>query len=272
MKTLKNIFLLAIVSVFAIACEDREDFKDLPSADYRYVGIVQSRLSNNGQVFEGTGSATASIDVPLFYYNNNEAASITFTAGGDAQIGVDYNLEGVESVSGSTFVVALPTDTAATSFSIVPVSNDTQNANKTIQLEITGLPEGMFAGAPVSASQDIIILDDDCPYDFDRFVGSASVIENGTVGPYAINAIETAPNTIQVDNFWDSGIIATFVLVPCDGSVQVPAQSTPAFGDPDGNIVGSGTWDDETGELVVDVTISFPAFNFVSIEQHVYSF
>lgn len=272
MKILKNIFFLAIALVFAGACEDKEDFENLPSADYRYVGIVPSRLSNNGQVFEGTGSATASIDVPLFYYNNNEAASITFTIGGDAQLGVDYNLQGVESAAGSTFVVALPVDTTGTFFTIIPVSNDTQNDNKTIELDITGLPDGMFAGAPVRASQDIVILDDDCPYDFDKFVGTASVVENGTTGPYAVNAIEVAPNTIQVDNFWDSGITASFVLVPCDGSVQVPAQSTPAFGDPDGNIVGSGSWDDQTGELVVDVTISFPAFDFVSNEQHVYSF
>ena len=272
MKFLRNIVLLSAALIIGVSCEDKDDFEDLASADYRYVGIVTSRLPNSGQVFEGTGSATASIDIPLFYYNNEESASITFTATGDAELGVDYNVTGVESVSGSTFVVALDGDTTATFFTIVPETNDTQNANKTISLEITGLPEGMFAGAPVSAAEDIIILDDDCPYDFDRFVGTASVIENGSVGPYAVNAIETAPNTIQVDNFWDSGITATFVLVPCDGSVQVPAQSTPAFGDPDGNIVGSGTWNDETGELVIDVTISFPFFNFVSIEQHVYSF
>lgn len=272
MKFLKNIALLSIALILIVSCEDKDDFEDLAAAEYRYVGIVSSRLASNGQVFEGTGTASASIDVPLFYYNNGESATITFTVSGDAELGVDYNLTGVESVSGSNFDVTLDGDTTATFFSIVPVTNDTQNENKTISLEITGLPDGMFAGAPVSAAQDIIILDDDCPYDFDRFVGTASVIENGSVGPYDVNAIETAPNTIQVDNFWDSGITATFILVPCDGTVQVPAQSTPAFGDPDGNIVGSGTWDDETGELIINVTISFPFFNFVANEQHVYSF
>ena len=272
MKFLKNTVLLSLALLVGISCEDKDDFEDLASADYRYVGIVTSRLASNGQVFEGTGSATASIDIPLFYYSAEQSATITFTASGDAELGVDYNVTGVESVSGSTFVVALDGDTTATFFTIVPVTNDTQNENKTISLEITGLPDGMFAGAPVSAAEDIIILDDDCPYDFDKFVGTASVIENGAVGPYDVNAIEVAPNTIQVDNFWDSGITATFILVPCDGSVQVPAQSTPAFGDPDGNIVGSGTWDDETGELIINVTISFPFFNFVSNEQHVYTF
>jgi len=272
MKFIKNIVLVSIAILVGISCEDKDDFEDLASAEYRYVGIVPSRLASNGQVFEGTGSATASIDVPLFYYNKGESASITFTTSGDATLGEDYNVTGVESISGSSFVVALDGDTTATFFTIVPVANDIQNDNKTISLEITGLPDGMFAGAPVSAAEDIIILDDDCPYDFERFVGTASVIENGSVGPYAVNAVEVAPNTIEVDNFWDSGITATFILVPCDGSVQVPAQSTPAFGDPDGNIVGSGTWNDETGELIIDVTIAFPMFDFLVNEQHVYSF
>lgn len=271
MRQFKILIILAI-TLFA-ACSDREDFDDLASVDYKYVGIVPQQVPGGGQVFEGTGSSTASIEIPLFYYlgSNPSATDITITASG-ATLGADFNIPEAKSVNGQSFTITLPADTTATSFTLVPVANDVQNENKVLNLVITGLPDNVYAGAPVKASQEITILDDDCPYGFDSFVGTASVIENGSVGPYAVNSVEIAPNTIQVDNFWDSGIQAFFVLVPCDGTVQVPLQSTPAFGDPDGTIQGSGTWDDQTNELVVNVTITFPLYEFVSNEQHVYSF
>lgn len=272
MKNIKLYITLLFAGLLMVSC-DPDEFEDVASAEYKYVGIVSQRLASGGAVFEGTGSSTASIDIPLFYDLGDISSDveITVTVSG-AVLGTDFNVPNASSVSGQTFNVTLPIDTVATFFTIVPVTNNVQNENKVIGLSITGLPDGVFAGAPVSASSNITILDDDCPYEFSKFVGTASVIENGSVGPYDVNAVEVAPNTIKVDNFWDSGIEATFVFVPCDGTVQVPQQSTPAFGDPDGNIVGSGTWDDETGEVVINVTISFPAFDFVSVEEHVYSF
>lgn len=272
MKNIKYIISVICLTVFAVSCSDREEFEDLPSADYRYVGMVSQQIPNGNTVFEGTGVSSASIDVPLYYYlGEGGGGEITISVEG-ASLGEDFLVPNASGTSGQSFTVTLPSDTTATFFTIEPITNDVQNDNKPITLSITGLPEGVFAGAPVSAEETITILDDDCPYGFGTFVGTASVIENGSVGPYDVVTTEVAPNTVTTDNFWDSGITATFVFVPCDGSVQVPQQSTPAFGDPDGNIVGSGTWNDETGEVVINVTISFPAFDFVSVEQHVYQF
>ncbi len=140
-----------------------------------------------------------------------------------------------------------------------------------MSFEITSVSGGVQGGQPLGDSFEITILDDDCPYGFDNFVGTASVIENGSVGPYNVTTTEVAPNTLNLDNFWDSGISMDIILVPCDGSVIINA-STPAFGDPDGTVVGTGTWDDVNNIIVMDVTITFPAFNFQRDEQHVYTF
>ncbi len=265
-------YIILIAGVLALSC-DREEFDDLAPAEYKYIGMVSQRIPGGGTVFEGTGISSSSIDIPLLYDLGDISSDIeiTFTVSG-AVLGTDFTVPNAASTGDQTFSISIPVDTVASFFTIEPITNDVQNENKVISLSITGTPEGVFAGAPLSQSTDITIIDDDCPYDFEKFVGTASVIENGTTGPYDVNTTAIAPNTIRTDNFWDSDIAATFILVPCDGTVQVPQQSTPAFGDPDGNIVGSGTWDDETGEVVVNVTINFPAFDFISNEQHVYTF
>lgn len=267
-KILKYILILTVLSVFS--CTQVQEFDNLAPAKYEYIGVVKQTVPD--KIFEGTGVSTmTNIDV-LHNVVSSGDVQVTFspTSESTALLGTHFNVPGA-AVQGESFTLTVPTDTVRSFFTIETVSNTEEGTDLLLSYEITNVSGGVQGGQPLGAKLEITILDDDCPYGFDNFVGTASVIENGSVGPYNVTTTEVAPNTINIDNFWDEGIPMDIILVPCDGSVIINA-STPAFGDPDGNVVGTGTWDDTNNIIVMDITISFPRYDFVSIEQHVYTF
>lgn len=57
------------------------------------------------------------------------------------------------------------------------------------------------------------------------------------------------PGSIINDNFWDAGFVIRYVLDVC-GTVTIPSQTTSGY-----VITGSGTYDVDTKEMVVDYTV-----------------
>lgn len=257
--------------LFVTACSN-EEYND---ATFEYVGLASNRLPST--IFEGTGEFISEEEVEFRYGNNvnpGRSFEVTVSTSGTAQLGEDYLVEGAN-VSGSEFTLTMDAESPLTSVNIVTVSNDVQNENLSVIWEITSTTEGVSIGYPYSDTYEFTILDDDCPYDFDLFVGTASVMEP-SYGPYDAEVIEVGPNRIQTQNFWDTGGLVTMILVPCDGTVDVPSQDwtySDSSGDYPATVSGSGTWDDETGILEVTFDIGIPEFEFESNDEtHVFTF
>lgn len=274
MRKLSLIILSVLTIVLLNSCKNGQD---LPSAKYEYVGVPGAKVPST--IFEGTDGVESKAVVPVYYGSDVEpgqAVTVTFTvaSSSNAVIGTNVMIEGAD-VSGQSFTVTVPADTFATSFTIVSVPNNDQNDDINVVFDISSVSGGVNIGYPFDSNASIVILDDDCPYDFDAFLGTAAVVENGSYGPYPANMTKVATNKIATDNFWDTGATVTMTLVPCDGSVDVPLQTYDYFGtDPNGTVVSTspGTWDDVNKVIVINIRISLPAYSFVSDEQHVFTF
>ena len=59
----------------------------------------------------------------------------------------------------------------------------------------------------------VSLVDDDCPFDINDFVGTYDVNEDDGAFEYTANAsLGSSPNTLLIDNWWDSGLSAEVTL------------------------------------------------------------
>ncbi len=278
MKYIYNALLVLLCGVMFTSCDD----DSYASAEYNYVGVQPSRLPS--QIFEGTGPSVTVLDIPVRYGNNYIAGQditveIAVDPSSTAVLGTDFTLSGGQ-VSGNVISVTIPSDTVVTTFKLTTISNEVQGANKQIVFKISSATPGVTAGFPFSDTYTLDILDDDCPYGYNNFVGTADVSEDdgASFGYTTLSSSTGIPNEILIENFWGLDGQVKFVLVPCDNSVIVTKQVLKdsggnfLYGDSGSSVEGSGTWDDNTNTLTLDVTILFPLFNFTSNEKHVYQF
>lgn len=96
----------------------------------------------------------------------------------------------------------------------------------------------------------------------DNFVGAYDCDEPG-YAVYTVNSTKINANTIEIDNFWDSGYAVQYVFDDM-GNVTITPKVVNVSTTKTYTITGSGTYDNTTGEFVVDYTVVQKVYTYAN--------
>ncbi len=275
MKNIKLFILFLAVLVVATSCADREDFDDLASADYKWVGLTSPESSNTSvaSIFEGNGSVPGFVTITVstggaLTNDNNIDVAIEFS--GEATFGEDFvivDASNVSNVSTKGMTVTIPADTLVTSFQVQTITNVELESDRSVALEIVSNSMDYAIGYPRKQALNLIILDDDCEFILeDDFTGANETNENsvglfGENGPYDANVTIIEATTLSIGNVFDFGWEVLAVLNPADNTLSISSQgpfSALSCGAPitDWFIEGTGQLSPCTTAIALDLDVS----------------
>jgi hypothetical protein len=245
MKSIINIVAICTLAVVFFSCE-KEEFTDVASAKYEYVGISDNRIAN--KVFEGSGDNTSKIPVEVLFGNDVKAGrdiTVTFEVDNSstAVLGEDFVIKGAN-VSGNTFTVTIPSDSYLANFEIETITNFDEADDLNLKINLVDA-DGVNVGYPLDKSFSFVIEDDDCAFVSDNFTGTASATEiygpDDTYGPYDAEFTYNGNNNFTMTNFWDWGADVSFNVDPSPEAltITVPNQTILLGGYPS-TVEGTG--------------------------------
>lgn len=267
MKKLLNYLLVGSILVIGAACD--EDYsEDFDGGKFEYVGINSNAAPSS--IFEGNGAAANTVTIPVRYGNEvvpGQAITVNMSVSGEAVIGTDYTLAGVDGLSGNNFSVTIPADTSVVNFTLTTMTNVETGPDRAVTFTVVSTSNNASIGFPYFASYEVTIQDDDCAYDLvAEYTGESAVSEvyapDDIYGPYdpGVTFSGTA-NVLNVANFWDSGMACTITLNPVDNSVVLSSGGDFAQYGYTWNITGEGFLSPCTGQILLTAKITSPDYN-----------
>jgi hypothetical protein len=240
--TMKKIFYSVALLLALAACSD----EDYNSAFREYAGIKTTGVATS--IAE---DAAGTVNIPVVYggtldYTKSYTVNYTVT-GGD--YGDDYTIDGGTSASGTVTLAPNDTKTQVTGLiKINPTADFLTEPNVVLTIELTSADGGLQVGYPYAKKFTLTLQDDDCDYVFDTFVGDAAskeVYSDGSTYPSGTNTYVTAftevdENTVEIDNFWDSGMVLSLDINGANRTVTVVERTWAQYGF-DWNVTGTGT-------------------------------
>jgi len=272
--------------VFSSCSDDKEDFDDIASADYKWVGLTSASgaASNEIEIPEGNGAVFNSTTVTLStggVLENNSNIQVDIEFSGAAVFGEDFMIASspnVSNVSTSGMTVTIPADTLVTSFQVQTITNIEQQPNRSVSFEIVSNSLGYSIGYPRKEMVAVGIIDDDCDFVLaDDFTGPSETFENsvGLFGEFCCYDAQVSlinSTTLLIGNVFDFGWEVIAVLDPADNSLTISPQGPYAglsCGDPitDWQVSGTGALSPCTTSIsldlnVVSATACGPGFGF----------
>ena len=254
----KIVFSLTIL-LAAFACSD-QDY----STPYRdYVGINVKTVS--AVTFPEDNGA---ISVPVHYggLKSKESITVNYTITGGTY-GVDYTVEGGSSSTGTVTVTKTDQNNDAVGFiKILPVADFVIEPNVPLTVTLNSASDNITVGYPYQTTVSFVIGDDDCEYVYDNFVGTAASRENtgGDIYPtdgssYNTEFTSTGANTVEIDNFWDWGMVLTLEYDAATRKVAVVERDWTQHGYT-WNVTGTGTISTCNKLLTVSYRLKSPTF------------
>lgn len=242
-KRLINILFIAFILVMA-GCENVNDPIVWEGKQIGFDG-------NSSQVFVDYTAATSSmVEIPVMLIGEQQGSPISYTVTVDAANttaaeGVVYNIaQKSKSINASSSYSYIEVE-------VLPSGFTEGGQTETISLNVTS---DQVEVAPNFANFTLNVTSF-CAFNIDNFVGTYDVDEPG-YGVYEVNAAAIDVDTLQIDNFWDSGWAVNYVFSgDLNQTVLIPAQSAD-FGD--GlilTVTGSGTYDGCTGNFSVQYSV-----------------
>ncbi len=193
----KKFIIVSLLLACLTACKD-EEIKGPSSAIF--FGGTFSASESDGKITLGI-----QLDKPT-----TTDLVLNLTAGGTATSGVDYSLP-----EATTTIKAGETNG---SFSLSIVLDCLAEGDETIEVSMSSA-----SGISTTGTYVVTILANNA-YVQKNFVGKYSANEPG-YGDYDVNfSGDTDPNTIIVDNFWDSGGKVRYKFDPLTNKINIPTQ------------------------------------------------
>ncbi len=228
-------------ALFMVSCEEELTV---------FEGPFHARFSGSATSVNENATTETTIQVHYAGPKPTEAITVDFSVSGGTA-GTDFNLIGSQSLT-------IPAGDFFASFKVSPINNVVASGNKVITFEITSVSGGVTAGLGlVGKKYTYTIVDDDCPFEVENFVGVYDCDEPG----YAVYDVElaagTEPNTIVVSNFWDYSVASIYIVFdPNSNTITVPDQpiGLTSSGSPL-HAVGSGTYTACDGNFTYDYVI-----------------
>lgn len=134
--------------------------------------------------------------------------TVDFTISGTAVRGVDYDLN----VVGNT--LTFPEGTGTQVVEITTIDNTDIEGNRTIEFEISSNSAGYKIGTPgpdgLFKSATITIIDNDCPFVPDDFIGEASSDDDGHTDVFTTTHVSTVGDvvTLSVDKIFQAQMLS----------------------------------------------------------------
>lgn len=148
--------------------------------------------------------------------------TVDFELSGTAVRGVDYDLN----VTGNT--LTFPNGTGTQSVEITTIDNTDIDGNRTVELTLSSNSAGYILGTPgpdgLFKSATITIIDNDCAFIPDDFVGEASSSDNGFTDLFTVTHVSTIGDvvTLSIDGIFKAQILSWWNCTFTDGgSVEV---------------------------------------------------
>lgn len=255
-------YLIILSLIVGFACTPDDDYN---SADYDYVGIRTTGLP--ASVGE---DSDVTVTIPVYYggqLTNGSAITVNYTVSGGAY-GTDYTIEGGTSENGSVSVAAGNTGSDAMgTIKIKPVKDFVTESNVRLTVTLVDASNGVGVGYPLKNSFSFTIADDDCDFTFEDFVGTAASKEkyaDGSVYPSGTNTYDTEftvveGTTVEIDNFWDSGMVVQLTLNGDTRTVSVVENTWSQYGYT-WSISGSGTLNTCGSKMSIEFTLTSPDY------------
>src|SRR5690606_8931962 len=117
-------------------------------------------------------------------------------------------------------------------------------------------------GYPLKKSHTFTIADDDCDFNLDDFIGDASSVEiypDGNYGPYDTNFALVDGTTLELDNFWDSGMVVQVTIDPDTRAVSVVENTWSQYGFT-WSISGEGSINTCGKKMSINYTLTSPDY------------
>jgi hypothetical protein len=201
---MKKIFIMiSLLATCLTACKD-DDVKGPSKASF--FGGAFSAKESDGKITLGI-----QLDQPT-----KSDVIINLTAGGTATTGVDYTL--------SEATTTIKAGESNGSFSLTIILDCLAEGDETIDVSMSSA-----SGISASGTYVVTILASNA-YVQKNFLGSYSANEPG-YGDYDVNfSADTDPNSIIVNNFWDSGGKVKYTFDPLTNKVTIPTQDVVMSG------------------------------------------
>lgn len=212
-KIIKTIFLLAVIFNLT-SCEENK------LATYDGIDFIQFSDSSDISATENLSDPIVT-SILLGSGSNNNGTTVNFSITSD-----DSSRYTVSPSSGS---IEIPIGEFSADILITPIDNIETDGNLELTLELStdnDLAVGLGGEGNFNVSRVITILDNDCAFDINDFVGTYSVSIESTaefgidrsVTTSTTLSLGTEPNTLVDSNFWDSGEPAVIVFDSADPS------------------------------------------------------
>lgn len=204
---------------FAGAAALAAAFSCSPYGEYKVVPFVTVG-AGSVNVDENVGTVT----IPVYAYNLKSDCTVAFEISGDAKKGEDFTVQGSE-------VLNFGPDKKEGALVINVVEHpDFYTGNKTINIKLASLPEGVEAGAKTSCT--ITVVDLDIPLDWNFLTGPKGELKwtaQDFLGgapdsdPYDVYLVKVDEKTIGLYNLWDGGEMITGSIDFETKSIAFPA-------------------------------------------------
>ena len=242
------------------ACTPDDTYK---SAKYEYAGIRVIGLP--ASIAEDNGK----ISIPVHYggeLTNSQSFTVSYTVTGGTY-GTDYTIVGQSSANGTVSVGSGQTGTEAMGvIEIVPVADFATESNVPLTVTLNEASNGLSVGHPLRKSYSFIIQDDDCDYVADNFIGTGASVETysdgskyPTSGTYPTVFTTVGTDLLEMDNFWDSGMVVQLQLDPVTRTLTVVERNWSQYGF-EWNITGTGTISTCAKALTVEFRLTSPDY------------
>lgn len=203
----KYISLFVLFTLLLVAC-DEQDF--LVTDTFIKFNQPDSAAS---EADAAAGNSTVLIPISVSADSRTSALTVEVSVSGDAISGVHYNML-------SSTILTIPANQYSVDIELDILNNNLTDGSHDLVFEIVNNSEGLDIGFPgpdaLNAVHTLTIGDDDCAFDISIFEGTYDVNEDNGAFVYTAEVSITGTNTINVTNFWGSGLTAEVTLDASD--------------------------------------------------------
>jgi hypothetical protein len=221
MKMIKNVAasILMLGAMLTMTSCEKEDFKYSGENFIHYQKTTYSANENDTKI----------INIPVFLATTNHPGTVTanVTVGGEAVQGQHYTIIKGQTL---TFGKGIYSDT----IKVKLIDNEVVDGNKKITFTIGENSAKYTVGYPNSEGNagitTLTIVDNDCPYDVKKFLGTYTATYTTTSGAAdgvyksTITQDPIDPNVLLVGNFWGDGKTVRVTMNPTNLTTNIVDQ------------------------------------------------
>jgi len=204
MKKIFSIFALA--ALFLTSCSDVEE----PN-----LGLKNQWLQFDKADYAISEAAGTTVKIPVLLAGNSNANGL------DVKFNVASNSPTAYTISPSNGVLRIEPGKFVAYIEVTPINNDLIESDVVLDFSFgdNAVSIGLAGENRENKTTKLTIIEDDCPFDVNEFVGTYQALEEGylnTAGEQVyydvVATLGTNPNTLVLKNLWDVGGSSTVNL------------------------------------------------------------